>query len=447
MNEERAFILRMVEEGKITADEAGALLDALEDKDDVSEDARTVGGEQAAGSGTSDSDEADAKAKRAGQDFASQITESIQAVLRNVPNLTEDVRDGWNEVRKDLRQSLQEMKEEMKKKRLVDLSGLADLLSHMRDVGFGQSHEFEERVVGEFSEEASLPEIELVTKNGGVRVTGWERPDYELVVHKKVYGRDEESARRTADDAVEIEKDRGRLRVDARGTSGVTVSMELHIPSERIVALEATTQNGSVSLKDLAMNRGRATTTNGSVRVEQVTARNLIAATVNGKVEGENVDAHDCEVRTVNGSVAWDGRSIRSEVKTVNGSVRYAPDILDQPGEANAGTSGQFNVKSVNGGIRLVVPRSANLGVRLDVKGRSVHIDEEKTGLFVESRGGRVGAPRHVTASTTGYESALRRFEVTVKSVNGSIRVEERREKASEDEVPSGGEEPDSPNV
>ncbi len=429
MNEERAFILKMVEEGKITAAEAEALLDALDDKhdeDERPEDSRERG--SASGDETGKAEEGERKGKRASQDLAGQLSESIQAILRNVPNITEDVREGWNEVRKDLKQSLQEVKEEMKKKRLVDLSGLGDLLTHMRDVGFGHSHEFEERVVGEFSEEAALPEFELATKNGSLLVSGWDQASYEVVVRKKVYSRDEEGARRTAESAVEIERGSDRLRIDGRGSSGVTVSMEVRVPAKRSIALEATTQNGSVTLKELTLNRGRATTTNGSVHVEDVRARRLVAATVNGKVEGEAVDASDCEVRTVNGSIAWEGRSVRAELKTVNGPVRYAPDLVDADDGAGESVNGVFNVKSVNGGIRLMVPRSGSVGMRLDVKGRSVEIDEEKTGLHVESRGGRA-ASRHVTAATTGYEGAHRRFEVTAKTVNGSIRIEERRER------------------
>lgn len=426
MNEERMFILKMVEEGKITAAEAAALLDALGDERDDEEERRE-------------------RARRPGSDLAAQISEAIQAALRSVPNITEDVRESWNEVRKDLVQSLREMREEMKKKKLIDLSGLSHLVSHMREVGFGPAHEFEERFSGSF-DAAGVPDVELISKNGSLTVIGWEQPSYEVVVRKKVYGRDEEAARRVADEAVVVEKDAFRLKVDGRATGAVTVSAEVRLPRRQALALAATTSNGSVLLEGLTLKEGRATTTNGSVRVRSVSAERLVAATVNGRVEGRSVVAEEAEVSSVNGSIDWDGQAQRALIKTVNGAVRCTPSL---PAAGADSGHGEWEVRSVNGSVRLLLSPAADVGVSVSASGRLVEVDDGAHGLRAEREDGPGGARRQVHAKSPGYEEAPRRLDVCAKTVNGSVRVADRREtdrreKGDERDGAQGGTDADS---
>lgn len=420
MSEERMFILKMVAEGKITADEAAALLDALDDEED--DDGR-VGGRARVGDDTDDidDDESRRKERRTGQDFVSHIGESIQTALRNVPHLAEELKEGWNEVRKDLSQSFRDVKEEIKKKRLVDFSGLSEFLAQVREVGLGPSHEFEERMTGEFPADARPPKLEFVTKNGSVTVSGWDRATYEIVVRKKVYGRDEHSAKAVADGAVVRDVGEGWLRIDGRATRGVTVSLDVKLPKDRPFTLEATSQNGSVVVEDLVLDRVRASTTNGSVRVDDVTAAELLASTVNGKVWGDDVDATACEVRTVNGAVEWSGRALRSELKTVNGSIRYSPELIESD-EDDQGLVGLFEVRTVNGSVRIHLPKPSDVGIGLDLSGRSVEIDNELR-FVTESVSDRLGEAPKIVAKSQTYEEARRRMDLAVNAVNGSIWV------------------------
>lgn len=413
------FILKMLEDGKISAEEAAALLEALQDDEG---DARRA---DDAGSGSDSARRA--HGRKAPQDLASQISETIQSALRNVPNLTDDVRDGWKEMRDDMRVALGDLRDELKKKKLIDLSGFSELLSHMREVGYGQAHEFEERISGTFADGTAPVRVELVTKNGNVQVQGWDRPDFEVVLRKKVYRRDEASAKETADAAVRVEVEKDRVVVDGRGGSTVTVAIEARLPKSRLADLDAESQNGSVTVRGLTLVNGRAATTNGSVDVAQIAARRMHASTVNGRVVGEAVDAESCDVTTVNGSVEWAGASTRLNVKSVNGGVRIAPEPPAKATEYETSPA-EVQMKSVNGSLRVTLP--ARVAIEVDAQARSVHLGEADTGLAVDEQTGKAGVNRRVRASRQAQPSTQTQFperralQIAAKTVNGSIRFD-----------------------
>lgn len=191
MNEERLFILKMLEEGKINAQEAAALLEALEigsageaeeraevrGEEPVSRPADD-GGERGAephagdgGGGAGDEashrfeadpdrerEEARGEEERRREEersreehergwgafsweLAQQIRESIQSAMRGVPQITEELKENLQDVREEISHSLKEVREEIKKGPLVDVSGLKHLFANVfgRGPGAGPS--------------------------------------------------------------------------------------------------------------------------------------------------------------------------------------------------------------------------------------------------------------------------------------------------------------------
>lgn len=383
VNEERLFILKMLEEGKINAQEAAALLEALEigsageaeeraevrGEEPVSRPADD-GGERGAephagdgGSGAGDEashrfeadpdrerEEARGEEERRREEersreehergwgafsweLAQQIRESIQSAMRGVPQITEELKENLQDVREEISHSLKEVREEIKKGPLVDVSGLKHLFANV--FGRGPGHQFEEQVKGVWPK-GTQPKIECATKNGGITVQGWEEPYYRVTVRKWVDWHDEDEAERVAAEAVKIVTEEDGLRVICREGDRVGATIDLMLPKDYVYTLSATSTNGAVSLQEIRVTEGRASTTNGAVRVKKVKGERIGVGTTNGRISCDDVQVKTIEAQTTNGGITWDGSAEEARLRTTNGGIRLAPAL---PREATSGAA------------------------------------------------------------------------------------------------------------
>ena len=420
MNEERLFILKMLEEGKINAQEAAALLEALEvgamdEKEpgpENRESAASVGEERDRPSDESASaNQASGHRERArvheehergwghfSRELANQIRESIQSAMRGVPQITEELRENLNDVREELSQSLKGVREEIKKGPLVDVSGLKHLFSNV--FGRGPSHEFEQQVKGVWPQGVQ-PKIEFLTKNGSISVDGWDEPHYRVIVRKWVYCHDEEEAKQIAARAVHITSDEHGLQVICREADRLGVSIEAKVPRSHVYSLEAVSTNGAVNVEGVEVMSAKATTTNGGVHVKKVAGERLDVSTTNGRIACEEIQVNSVDARTTNGGITWDGSALEAKLQTTNGGIRLSPKLPRRAtaadGETDSGSAAQaagattahYTAETTNAGIDVRLPADPGLGVRFESKGRGVDLGGE-THRFAITAGSRM---------------------------------------------------------
>jgi hypothetical protein len=163
------------------------------------------------------------------------------------------------------------------------------------------------------------------SRNGGIRVRGWNRNDVRLVSHITAYGSTEARARALADD-VRIETG---ARIRATGPAGSRdehwhVSFEIDVPRDGRLSLN--TYNGGIAIEDF---RGSASFTarNGGVTLTDVNG-DIRGETTNGglniRLSGDRWEGSGLEVETRNGGIKMSvpGRySAELETSTINGRV------------------------------------------------------------------------------------------------------------------------------
>lgn len=428
VQEERMHILRMLEEGKITADQAAALLEALGD-----EGSRTPGGaREHAGAGAKASTAARELGAK-GQELASQVREAIRAAMRSVPHVADELRENWHEVRHDIQQALREIKREIKEELgrgpLVDMSGLAELFQNLRGVTKWPAHESEEVLTGELSGEA--PRVRLTTKNGSISMRGWEEPGYKVVLKKRVYVEDESEAQELARSAVSAAASSDSLEVAVHESSKISVSIEAWLPKDRRLALEATSQNGAVALEGVDLLEGSLSTTNGAVRVKEASARRLRLNTVNGAISADESSVESLEASTTNGGVIWSGGAKEAKLSSVNGGLRVEAGF---PGSWGPVAATRYKLECVNGSMRIAVPGDPAVGVKLEARGRRIDLGGAEDAFELEREsGGGPGSSRRMTGATRGFESAPKQVFIEATTLNGTVRVErEAKSKADE---------------
>lgn len=216
-------------------------------------------------------------------------------------------------------------------------TGAAEARGHSRNVSIDDDNDatdcrqihvrFGGRTTARAEEEMSIPDRgQLIrvraAKNGGVRVVGWDRPDYAVKACTAAGGDDSGSADATLKQvALSVRGD--EIGVTGPGDEDQDWAAYLIIQAPRKASLDLSASNGPVSLRDVG---GRLTvkTVNGPVSLSGCTGDVRVDA-VNGPVSISE-SAGDVKVTATNGPLAvslassrWDGAGL--EARTTNGPL------------------------------------------------------------------------------------------------------------------------------
>ncbi|MFZ3215178.1 MAG: hypothetical protein WA192_03880 [Candidatus Acidiferrales bacterium] len=209
----------------------------------------------------------------------------------------------------------------------------------------------------------------LENVNGSVQVEGWDRDEVDVSAVKT--GRND--AHDLAQVKIEVDNSRpGQLAVHTRYPQGqgaeVAVEYHVHVPY-RVLLGSIETVNGSVTVRGIE-GGGELRSVNGNVEVFDSSGC-FSEKTTNGNLRlelRELLAGGPMNLETVNGSVLLglpEGAGADVKVLAMNGDVYSELPVTSAYGtpaarafRARLGTGGgQISVRTINGGIRLVVQR------------------------------------------------------------------------------------------
>ncbi|HAQ07860.1 MAG TPA: DUF4097 domain-containing protein [Bacillus bacterium] len=294
MKEERKRILKLVEDGKITVDEALFLIEELE-----------KGG--------------------------AKTEEKTTALSTNVK---------FEEAKK---QEYGTYKFNSVKDMVIDFVDTAfkKIKDFDLDLNFGHSvditHIFHQA-------DAYLNQLDIDMANGSVQVIPWEQKDVRIECSAKVYRVDnqDEARRSFLEDAIfAIEGQKMRFSVQQKW---MKVDAIVYVPIEDYENVRIRLFNGSIQSENLKVNDYRAKTANGKVVLEKVKCGKLEAETANGHIGIHNSYVGDLEAETINGAIKVDGDFKKVDLKSFNGNLTCTVNNRDcESVEVNA-TTGSLEV-------------------------------------------------------------------------------------------------------
>ncbi|MGO4888838.1 DUF4097 family beta strand repeat-containing protein [Anaerobacillus sp. MEB173] len=272
MEEERRMILKMIEDGKITADEGLKLLNALQEKDNP-------------------------KTEKEPSYLSDQVDWGKGKHYRRKykqPSSTHKFTDF-------IESAIQKIKE-------FDL-----------DFNFGPvieiNHIFQHR-------DPSFFEIDVALENGSVTLIPWDEPDVRVECKVKVYKvKDSEAARQTFLKETSFEVDE-KLSFYVNVKS-IKVNATIYIPRKQYDHIKLYTFNGHLKGDDIAARELNAKTVNGSITFENSQHSRAHLETVNGAITLSNTTTGKCEAKTMNGPITLKGDMAFVDVETVNGTILY----------------------------------------------------------------------------------------------------------------------------
>lgn len=367
MIKEQMMVLRMLEEGRITADQAVGLLEALGQKE--------VSGKTAI---------------RADDESMQQVVREEQRRARQaVRKETARAREIAREVQAEVKGEANHMRNDIERGRPEKTWGALGAL-----LGGGKNFSFTRNVSGQFS--AIRPDISVRNTNGRIDLGKSNDEKWHLRLLTRVRAADEAGAQALAEKLVHIESDDKSLTVQAQRMFGqnASVTMELLLPAGDYRELSVITTNGSVELAEL-------------------TATKMEIKTINGKVRGEKLQSRDLQASSVNGSVAIDGVLERVQAHAANGRLSVSiADIM----------SSELDLKSVNGSIVVELPEAPTIGYELDIATTSGSVKHGLSHLIVNEEQKRAGRRKLVAASANLAEKQHRQI-VKARSVSGSVKI------------------------
>jgi DUF4097 and DUF4098 domain-containing protein YvlB len=313
--EERKMILNMLNEGKITADEATRLLEALgvpktEHKTETPEQEEAVESYIVKVEDAKQHGQSKTKSKEFNkeQSISSKISELLDRVVKKVKD--------------------------------VDI-----------DFNFGSSVEVQHIFQ---DQDLDFKNIKVEVPNGKVSLKQWDENGVRAECQANVYKVETiEDARSKFIEAVKLESNQGQLLFKVIDKH-VKVNVVLHVPKKQYEEAILSLGNGGLDIEDLNFHELKGATSNGTINLTNASGKILAMETKNGAIDVVNSHWDKGEFETWNGSIRVDGSFVDLEAETLNGSITSR-----MPKAVN----GKAEFKTLTGKINIFVPSE------LEVKG------------------------------------------------------------------------------
>ncbi|OEH92235.1 DUF4097 family beta strand repeat-containing protein [Bacillus solimangrovi] len=266
MSDERKRILKMLEEGMISADEAFTLLESV-----------------------------DKRPERMNKE--------------TVPSVDVD----WNSERTY-------QTEGNKKQKLADFVDTA--IKKIKEVDFDFNfgtphlvrHIFQHRDV-------ELTSLFIDIANGDIRCEPWDEKDVRLECEAQVFkARDEEEARQVFMNDTRFTTEGQRLYLSIQRKT-IKVKSTLFIPRKDYEKINIRVFNGQVTSEKLDVKSLQVKTANGGIRCSHIISNDIELEAANGKVMIEHSQANELEVETLNGRINVHGSYEKTDIQSFSGNI------------------------------------------------------------------------------------------------------------------------------
>lgn len=459
---ERILILRMIESGKITAEEGAKLLEALDRPGGGIRDRSRPEAGAAESGGFGRRERSGWEGRRRADTLGSRLRAEVNEAIRNFKEelaAGEAVQEAAERLQRRVREftekdvpRLAAEAENWARKAGSDLNAWLDRLDFDFDWlgdafhwGWpGPRRPVEEMVEGELPPGDDPIAVEAASMHGRVTVQAWEGPGYRVFLEgSAAEGRSPAGGR-----WLQVDADGGALRIGVPegAERHVRAQLTVELPVGRTYRLAVRSVHGRVELKGLRCDAVEAKTTHGRVRAEALKARSaefetkngsivlrgveadesIYAASKNGRVELKDVRAaRRVEAESKNGRIEAEAGAPELALTTRNGSI-----LLDAPAELLPEGDAHWALETKNGEVAVRLPERPDVGVR--VSGRAGHGRLRVGHRRVEaSRSG----PGEIEAATPGFESCERRIHLDLETHNGQARLEGSREPEAENDA------------
>lgn len=339
MENERKRILKLVENGTISAEEAIVLLEALtkeKDSTQLTNVPLTTNSEK-----TSDSEQTETSQQTEEESKKTGFEDIFGKAFQN-----KEANKKMDEFMNDLKQDLSQFSNRV--------AGLMNsTFSKIKDFDFefpfGEKVQFSKTYAYESDE---IKGVEIEIPNGKVDIVKSEENQFlvEAQVKTPLNDHDEEKTKEQFEERL-VQLVDGKLTISV-STKLSQVSLRLVVPEKLYDVVLVRLLNGSVTVQSVDAKLIKLKTYNGAIKVNQSSFEHATIETGNGSIELRDVIGDDLETESVNGRIYIDGELQEVEAESVNGTLVIT---------TNAKDARKVKAQTVAGSVELYVPKSISL--------------------------------------------------------------------------------------
>ncbi len=329
MGEEQKMILKMIEDGKITAEEGLALLKQLEKSTEKQLHSTEVKENK--------KEETEYEGTYSQPSFTDRFVEFIDTAVKKVKDFDIDF--------------------------------------------FGPSEEMEQ-IFQHHNQQVT--DIDIAIENGSLMITPWEEQDVRAECKVKVYkAKDTDQAREEFLKKVTFEVVNGLLTFKSPAKT-MKVNTVIYVPDHVYTKVKLYTFNGQIDGGNIEAQSLEAKTVSGRLTFKQLASDKVTLETVNGKISIDRLQSAHSEAKTVNGSVLVNSAGGKIVVETLNGSIKFQLTETENTDATFKTTTGSIHVtvpqliktegecKTIVGGITCELPQLRIIDEKKEVVSKSL---------------------------------------------------------------------------
>lgn len=396
ISEERMFILKMLEEGKITSEEAARLLEAIDpDK------------------GTADSGSG-FKAQQRKTNFADEVSK----VRDKLNEWKKEFKKNYNQ--KDFERAVDEFSSKVEKlgKNLAYTTiGVADKLVDFIS-SFVETNSF--NVFGKYKATNRVFEVPDVNEDTELNI---EAINGHILVKKHMENKviirtTVKSPADNADEILDFSREENKVTLKCNKIGNISISHEIFLPSVKVKNISLVTKNGKVYVEDSISENFEAVTSNSNVDLMGVNGDKINVSNKNGRINFGYIIGKDINIDAVNSVI-----EIR-QIKTtnINASTRNGRIFIENVHNHNDDPNINMNLKTSSADIKVNMNDMEKRGYK--IKAQTTHAEINL--LIPEMTYRNISkqmSSNFVEADSDGYDDYINKVNIVAETTNGNIEI------------------------
>ncbi|WP_449537603.1 DUF4097 family beta strand repeat-containing protein [Ferdinandcohnia sp. Marseille-Q9671] len=163
--------------------------------------------------------------------------------------------------------------------------------------------------------------LDLDVSNGSITIIPWEEKDVRVECEAKVYNiENQDRARDAFLEDVHFSIENGTLRLSIQKKQ-MKVHAKIYVPQENYESIKARMFNGPINGENLRVKDFRAKTANGAITVTNLETTTVELETSNGPIKANQISSKDFEAETINGAITTTGQFEKVDLQSFSGNI------------------------------------------------------------------------------------------------------------------------------
>lgn len=177
--------------------------------------------------------------------------------------------------------------------------------------------------------DVALQEIDVHIANGNIKVVPWEQADVRVECEAKVYRFESpDAARRSFIEETSFFVQNGRFRFSVTKPF-IKTNATIYVPQAHYQDAHFRLFNGDIEMERLHANKLHVKNVNGSITLQHLFAEEAELETANGSIILERGAVEEVEAETIHGEIKLEGNYRYARLRTFSGGIAYATERED----------------------------------------------------------------------------------------------------------------------